>query len=278
MHLVSRGLSRLLLSLVCVVPAVSLASPAATLPAEGKAQVLLMGSFHFANPGRDTVKLEVADVRTPAHQAWLDALAQRIAAFAPTDVLVECPAVEADTWNAQLAAYRDGKGALGINELAQVGMRVARAAGVEQLTCFDQREVHWNGAALMDFMKEHDVAGLAALQATFQALSAREAEEHARLSLVELLRLANSPERDRENRSLYLLTNAVDAGASYAGADAASSWWRRNFHMYGNVQKAAQPGRRVFVLAGAGHTAVLRELLASDPVREAVDIAPYLAD
>lgn len=48
--------------------------------------------------------------------------------------------------------------------------------------------------------------------------------------------------------------------------------------MYGNVQKAAQPGRRVFVLAGAGHTAVLRELLGSDPAREAVDIAPYLAD
>lgn len=267
---------RFLRGLVCsllILPSMAMAAPAT-----GKALVLVMGSFHFANPGLDAVKAPVTDVTTPAHQAWLDGLAMRIAAFAPTDVLVECEASEQATWNARLADYRAGKGALGINELAQVGMRVARAAGVEQLTCFDQREVHWNGAALMDFMKEHDVAGLAALQATFQALSAREAEEHARLSLGELLRLANSPERDRENRSLYLLTNAVDAGASYAGADAASSWWRRNFHMYGNVQKAAQPGRRVFVLAGAGHTAVLRELLASDPAREAVDIAAYLAD
>ena len=278
MHLVSRGLSRLLLSLVCVVPAVSLASPAATLPAEGKAQVLLMGSFHFANPGRDMVRLEVTDVRTPPHQAWLDALAQRIAAFAPTDVLVECPAVEADTWNARLAVYRDGKGTLVVNEIAQIGMRVARVAGVDRLTCFDQRDVHWNGGALMAFLSEHDSKTMASLQATLGELSARESEEHSRLSLGQLLRLANSPEHDRENRNLYLMTNAVDAGASYAGADADASWWRRNFHMYGNVQKAAQPGRRVFVLTGSGHIAVMRDLLASDLTREAVDITPYLVD
>ena len=74
------------------------------------------------------------------------------------------------------------------------------------------------------------------------------------------------------------MTNAVDAGASYAGADADASWWRRNFHMYGNVQKAAQPGRRVFVLTGSGHIAVMRDLLASDLTREAVDITPYLVD
>ena len=35
-----------------------------------------------------------------------------------------------------------------------------------------------------------------------------------------------------------------DLVASDAGTDAASSWWWRNFHMYGNVQKAAQPGLR----------------------------------
>lgn len=258
---------------LAVWPGVSLAEGSRETP-----QVLMMGSFHFANPGLDAVKSPVIDVTGAESQAWLETLAARIAAFAPTDVLVECPASEQADLEASLAGYRAGTYALSVNEIDQVGVRVAAAAGAERITCFDQRDVHWAGGALMGFMEANDPEMLEQFKAQIRRLSEREADEHARLPLAELLRRANTPERDRENRGLYLFTNPVDAGGSYAGADAAASWWRRNFHMYANVQKAAQPGRRVFVLAGAGHTAVMRELLASDPGRQAVDITPYLAD
>ena len=92
------------------------------------------------------------------------------------------------------------------------------------------------------------------------------------------LQLANDPERDRENKALYLVTNDVAAGAGFAGADASASWWRRNFRMYANVQRAAAPGRRVLVVAGQGHTAILKDLLAIDGGREAEDVAPYLPE
>lgn len=260
--------------------ALPLSAPAATpAPPAAPARVLLMGTFHFANPGLDEVKSPVTDVTTPVHQAWLERFAQRlVAGYAPTDVLVECAAGEQSAYDAHLAGYRAGTRELGVNEVEQIGLRVARLAGLERITCFDQREVQWDGGSLMAFLQAHEPATLAQLQEVFGGLSQREADEQASLPLGALLRLSNSAGRDRENRDLYLLTNAVDAGASYAGADAAASWWRRNFHMYANVQKAAAPGRRVFVLAGSGHTAVMRDLLASDRAREAVDITPYLVD
>ena len=130
----------------------------------------------------------------------------------------------------------------------------------------------------MAFLGEHAPETMARLQAVFADLSAREASEQASMTLAELLRLGNSPARERENRNLYLMTNAIDAGQGYAGADASASWSRRNFHMYANVQAAARPGSRVFVLAGAGHTAVIRQLLDSDAGRRAIDVAPFLAD
>lgn len=264
----------LLLAGLLALPSVACAAPAA-----GPARVLLMGSFHFANPGLDAVKAPVTDVTTPAHQAWLDVLATRVVErFAPTDVLVECTAGEQAGFDARLADWVAGRRGLGVNEIEQIGMRVARLAGLQRMTCFDQREVNWEGDALMAHLEQHDAATRAQMQALVGELSQREADEQATLPLPALMRLTNSPERDRENRGIYLLTNAVDAGGSYAGAEAASSWWRRNFHMYGNVQKAAAPGRRVFVLAGSGHIAVMRQMLADDRAREAVDITPLLAD
>ena len=65
---------------------------------------------------------------------------------------------------------------------------------------------------------------------------------------------------------------------SSVGADAAASWWHRNFRMYANIQKAAALGDRVLVVAGQGHTAILKELLAADDQRRARDVREYLSE
>lgn len=40
--------------------------------------------------------------------------------------------------------------------------------------------------------------------------------------------------------------------------------------------QAAAPRHRVLVVAGQGHTAILKDLLAIDGEREAVDVRPHL--
>ena len=79
------------------------------------------------------------------------------------------------------------------------------------------------------------------------------------------------------NKSIYLRTNDVDAGRGFVGADAAASWWHRNFRMYANIQQVATPGHRVIALAGQGHTAILKDMLAVDDRRVAEDVRPYLS-
>ncbi|TDK33037.1 DUF5694 domain-containing protein [Luteimonas terrae] len=240
------------------------------------AQVMLLGTFHFANPGLDVVKSDVADVTTPANQAYLEGLASRLAAFAPTHVLVECtPAMQA-RYDGAFQAWRAGRAPLDVNETQQIGFRVAKAAGLSQVTCFDEGEVQWNSEPMFAYLGTHAPERKRALDATFAGLTTRENREQATLSLGELLQLTNDPSRDRENRDLYLVTNDLDAGGSFAGADAAASWWHRNFRMYANVQRVATPGKRVLVLAGQGHTAILKELLATDRQRQAQDVGPYL--
>ena len=262
--------------LLCL--AAFLAHAAEPGPAPAPAKVMVLGVFHFANPGLDKVKSEVIDVTTPANQEYLAGLATRLAAFGPTDVLVECEPAAQSRADAAFAAYRDGAAALTVNEVQQIGFRVAKAAGLAGVTCFDEGEVHWESAPMFAHLEAHAPERKAALEALFASLSERTTREQTTLPLPRLLQLANDPERDRENKALYIATNDVAAGAGFAGADASASWWRRNFRMYANVQQAAAPGRRVLVVAGQGHTAILKDLLAIDGAREAEDVAPYLPE
>ena len=61
-----------------------------------------------------------------------------------------------------------------------------------------------------------------------------------------------------------------------ASADATARWWHRNFRMYANVQRYATTGERILVVAGQGHTAILRDLLEIDGRISARDVHPYL--
>ncbi|MBL8521689.1 MAG: hypothetical protein JNK75_13620 [Betaproteobacteria bacterium] len=96
---------------------------------------------------------------------------------------------------------------------------------------------------------------------------------HSTQDLRALLRRNNSEEEDRYNKSFYAwLNSAGTAEKPFLGADLAAHWWHRNFRMYRLIQQAAQPGERVVVIAGQGHTAVMREFLRAD--RQRVEIKP----
>jgi hypothetical protein len=241
------------------------------------AEVLLFGVFHFANPGRDVVRVDQVDVSTPANQAYLHGLAQRLCEFRPTTILLEFDrARESDIRN-QLDSYSAGKSELpGINEIYQIGFRVAKACGVEKIYGFDESEIGWDAEPLFEYLEKSAPDLLAAFNTEIARLQAAEAAAHRELNLRGLLVRANDPEQDQLNKDFYLFTNAAGAGLGFEGADATARWWHRNFRMYGNIQRYATAGERVLVVAGQGHTAILRDLLDIDRRIGTRDIHAYL--
>jgi len=240
------------------------------------AEILLLGVFHFANPSRDVVRVDQIDVSTHENQAYLAALAQRLCEFNPTAILLEFDRAREPDMRKRLDAYRSGQAELGINENYQIGFRAATACGVEKIYGFDESEVGWNAEPLFDYLEKSAPEVLAAFDGEIARLQETEAAAHRELSLRELLIRANDPEQDRVNKDLYMLTNAAGAGVGFEGADATARWWHRNFRMYANVQRYATAGERVLVVAGQGHTAMLRDLLKIDGRIAAREIQPYL--
>ena len=240
------------------------------------AEVLLFGVFHFANPGRDVVRVDQIDVSTPESQTYLAALAQRLCAFKPTAILLEFDRSREPDMRRQLDAYRAGQAELGTNENYQIGFRVAKTCGVDKLYGFDESEVGWDAEPLFEYLEKSAPEALTAFNTEIARLQAAETAAHRELDLRDLLIRANDPDQDRTNKDLYLRTNAAGAGAGFEGADATARWWHRNIRMYANIQRYAVAGERVLVVAGQGHTAILRDFLKIDGRISARDIQPYL--
>ena len=243
-------------------------------PAE-KSKVMLFGVFHFANPGHDVVKTEQINVMTDDNQAYLAGLAERIAGFKPTHVLIECDPADSARYQTSFENYLNDSEPLASNENYQLGFRVAKLAGLAGVTCYDA-SFDWKAQQLFDYMETHDLATKQEFDAEIARLTAQVTLEQQSMTLKQLLTLTNQPDTDLVNKNLYLMTNVVGAGEGFEGADAAASWWQRNFRMYANIQKVAVPGSRVVVFGGQGHTAILKDLLSIDKKRMSEPVIPYL--
>ncbi len=245
------------------------------LRADEPAQVMLIGTFHFSNPGRDTVKVGDFDVMSAESQAWLRAFAERLADFKPTQVLLEYNPDNEELMNQRYADYLAGNYELEVNEVYQLGFRIAKLSGLQSVKSFDHRDLHWNAEPMFEYARQHDSPEMKDFNQIIENVTRDQNRAMETMNLGELMQRHNDPGQDRINMDLYLATNAIGAGDGWSGADAAASWWQRNFRMYANIQKAAHPGDRIIVIGGQGHTAILRTLLATDLRLQAVPVAGY---
>ncbi len=78
-------------------------------------------------------------------QQFLEQLAQRLAGFKPTEVLLEYSPENNDKINARCRDYLAGRYTLGSNEMYQIGFRVARLAGLKEAPGFDEQNTSWDG-------------------------------------------------------------------------------------------------------------------------------------
>ena len=242
-----------------------------------QAEVMMIGTFHFSSPGKDMVKVDHLDVMDAQSQAYLDAFAARLAeVFSPTVVLLEYNPENDATIQDEYTGYKAGSHELAVNEIYQLGFRIAKAADDVPIASFDEREIGWDAARLFETMPTTAPDIKADLDETYEKLTAQSNEDHATKSLQQLLGQTNDPEVDRANKDLYLMTNAVSTNGEYEGALASSSWWHRNFRMYAKIQAYAKPGARILVIGGQGHTAILKDFLATDARIKGIDVRPLL--
>lgn len=264
-----------------LLPASSLVAQEPTVPAGPRAaapaEVLILGTYHFANPGLDVVKNEVADVLTADRQAEIAAVVEALARFRPTRVAVEGEPEDAAVLDERYRAYLAGERELSRNEIEQLGFRLAarfehpRVWPIDHSGRFPYQE-------LMTYAEEHDPGFVAWFQEEIVRITEEMNRQQREETIGDILRLLNHPDQLARGHGLYMRQSEVGAGDTFVGARLVSDWYERNIHIFANLQRLAEPGDRILLIIGAGHAPILRELVAADPRLELVDPLEYLPE
>lgn len=277
------------LALLAWLPLLTGGAQAQTMAAPGKVQVqvqvMVLGTYHFGNPGLDLHNAKVDDVMAPKRQAEITQVLQGLAGFKPTRVAVEVRADAEPGYT--LPAYRrfrDGQSAARRNEIDQIGYRLARELGHAEVYGIDV-----DGAfpfePVQAFAATH--GGGAVLQGALDELGARTKAFEARqatASIGQLLRWINTFEANREEASFYARLLAFGRGADQPGAALLASWSARNLGICARLVQVVQQGQptppaqaeRVLVVYGSGHAALLRSCVQQMPGWQLVEPHTYL--
>jgi hypothetical protein len=255
---------------------------AASDDASEPVQVMVLGMYHFANPGLDVVKFNVDDVLAPKRQAEIANLVDSLAQWAPTKIAVENEAAP-PTLALPDYAQTDALLATERSESVQIGFRLARQLGHEAVYGHDER----GGEGEPDYFPMGEVQAfaeanemmdeLAAMFAEVGSMTTEQQEQLARQSIAESLFAHNDGAALAlmHDRLYYALLRFGD-GNKQPGAELNAYWYMRNAKIFAKIAMVAQPGDRVLVLAGSGHATWLRHFAERVPGFELVEAMPYL--
>jgi len=246
--------------------------------AQAPARVLLLGTFHFENPGLDVAKFEDANVLSPRRQAELNELIERLKAFRPTKIFVEFPPESQARVDSAVLNYKRGALKPRASEMHQLGYRLAKELNLPTVYGVDYRQSDFPFDSLVKMMTgAQQFALLGAMKRSIDSIQNAFNAALKTHTLRELLLDANSARtRAFQVNGYYQFLEAGPAD-HHVGAFLTSEWWRRNMIIAANILKRLTPqDDRILVIFGSGHTALLHELFQNHPRVQVVPVETVL--
>lgn len=269
---------------LALAPVLALVMLMAGDPAQADAkpiQVMVLGTYHMGNPGRDLVNAEAEDVRTPHRQEELADVARRLARFEPTKIAVEAIPTNNAMVSEKYPLFTEEDLLTNPNERVQVGYRLARLMGHENVYEVDEQsdEIdYFPFGAVQQYARQNDrEAKIDAMMTGIQTHMKAFEESQADKTIAELLADNNHPAEALESHEKYYygLLDLSD-GETQPGAELNAYWYMRNAKIFAKLAHIAKPGDRIVLLYGSGHNYWLRHFAQTVPGFELVEPNDYL--
>lgn len=251
---------RAVLFLLCVL----IGSQTLGAQSQSRPEILVLGTYHMANPGRDVHNMAADDVLSPKRQQEIAQLVEVLKRFRPTKIAIEASAGSeriARDYNEYLA----GRYTLTRNENDQVGFRLAKELGLKAVNAVDV-----DGD--FQYMRVMNYAKANGRTAEFDSMQARVARRVKRQSdflqthtVLETLERMNSDSAAAE--ALGADMDFVYFGDlwEFAGPDLLTFWFQRNLRIYNRITALIEsPAERILVIYGNGHLGPFRQIISAD--------------
>lgn len=246
-------------------------------------QVMIVGTFHFDNPGQDVHNARIDSVLTPDKQRQLEDVAESLARFRPTAVAVERVATDPATLLDQaFPAFSPAALRTDADERVQIGYRLAHRLGLSRVYAIDEQEgdgepTYFPYEAVHNWAQTNSQAdALAAMGATIGALVADLERRQRTQDIGQVLAFMNGPEPAANDKAFHYALMQFGAGDTQPGAVLNGRWFTRNAEIFARLMQIAEPGDRIVVVYGAGHSAWLRDMVEATPGFRLIEPDDYL--
>ena len=242
-----------------------LATPAVSrAQSEARPEILVLGTYHMANPGYDIHNMDAGNVLSPKRQQEIAQLIDVLKRFRPTKIAIEAE-VGSKRIAQQYSDYVAGKYELTSNENDQIGFRLAKELGRSTVYPVDV-DGDFPFMRVLNYAKANGRAQqFEAMQANVGKRVKEQSDFLRSHSVLEMLELMNSDSAVARDVAEYFKFVPYGEPWEYAGSDLLAAWYQRNIRIYRNIVALAEsPNDRILVIYGAGHLGWLRQDVAND--------------
>ena len=242
---------------------------------------MILGTYHFGNPGLDLHNMKVDSVLTPAKQAELADVAARLAKFNPTKIAIEALSDRADFGTKKFVDFKPEELATNPDERVQIAYRLAHQLDQKIVYGIDEQSetIDYFPFDKVDaYAKTHgQAAALGQLQAHVEQMT-KQMEVDQKTKPVRLM-LADQNEPAHvlaDHRKFYYGLLVFGDRKEQPGAELNAGWYQRNAKIFAKLAQIARPGDRILVAFGAGHAFWLRHFVQNTPGFELIEPNLYL--
>jgi len=265
---------------VCLSTLVSISfaqTPASSAPL----QVMVLGTYHFGNPGQDLHNMKADNVLTPEKQAELADVAARLARFKPTKIAVEALSERADLTAKKFDGFTPDTLTKDPDERVQIAFRLAQQLGQNSVYGIDEQSDkidYFPFDKVESYAKAHDkTALLDRLHAQVEQMMKQMEAEQKTTPMRKMLAHMNDPARiNADHREFYYALLRLGNATEQPGADLNGAWYLRNAKIFAKLTQIARPAGRVLVVFGSGHAYWLRHFVQNTPGFQLVEPNDYL--
>lgn len=244
-------------------------------------EVLLVGTFHFANfnpeNNGDLVQKKIRDVLTDENQTELENIALKIAEFNPDKIFVEESYKRQEKLDSIFSSFpisTDYK-TVKRQETYQLAFRVAKKLNHKRVYAIDLRTDFPYDSLLTEMKKAKQFELIKKDEFELEKLE-KSANElfSSNKTLSEIIFHYNQDKYRKDDINWYLsLANQGGEITNFVGSYLTSEWYRRNLHMYSIIQKSIEnKDKKIMILGGSSHIAMFKDFIDYNPEWKTVEL------
>lgn len=244
-----------------------------------KINVLLLGTYHFNNPGRDAIKSKERNILTAENQKGLDEVTNTIISkFKPDQIFVESNFNKKEDLNYKYQLYLKNqyskftdtvkkpryKRYYTEGETFQLAFRLAKKGNFKQIYAIDSL-IEMRFDILQKELNSNPITK-SILEKNATKMTQSSDKCMSKDLLKDVFICLNQKSQLAENKGFYIsIANKVNPDGKYFGSNLVADFYKRNLIMYSNIQNQLEPTtKNIFILVGTGHAAIFRDFFEND--------------